>query len=70
MAITSIAPVPSMTGSRGILRRILDAIMESRQLKANREVAEILARRDVLLPDFAPGEAVRRHYRFADQPRG
>ena len=61
MAITSIASVPS--GSRGVLRRILDAIMESRQLKANREVAEILAHRDDFAP-FAPQKEVRQRHLF------
>lgn len=51
MASISVA-VPSgsttalrQSAGRGIFRTVLDAIMLSRQIKANKEIAEILARR-------------------------
>jgi hypothetical protein len=36
---------PRLNERPGILRRVLAAMMESRQLKANQEIARILARR-------------------------
>jgi hypothetical protein len=54
---------PWRTGSaprRGILRRLLDALYESRQRQAEREIAAILARSGGRLTDTTEREMTRR----------